>query len=152
MPFVPFVATPEDVVHRMLEFAKINSQDILYDLGSGDGRILITAIKQFNVKRAIGIESRADLVNKTIEEIKKRTLEDEIDVIKGDFHNVPLSEADVITLYLTTAANELLKPKLEKDLKDGTRIVSHDYEIAGWTPQRSENLGHHIIYLYIFKR
>ena len=136
----------------MLELANTNSQDVLYDLGSGDGRILITATKQFNVKKAIGIELREDLANNTIEDVKRQMLQDKIKIIKGDFHNVPLTDANVITLFLTTAANERLKPKLEKELKDGTRIVSHDYEIVGWKPYKSEHLGQHTIYLYIFRK
>ena len=152
MSFVPFVATPPDVVKRMLELANVNFQDVLYDLGSGDGRILITAIKEFNAKKAVGIELRDDLAKNTMEEIKKQAFEDKIVVIKDDFHKIPISDADVITLFLTTAANERLKPKLERELKSGTRIVSHDYEIVGWKPNKSENLGQHTIYLYIFRR
>ncbi len=152
MSFVPFVATPPDVVKKMLELANVNSQDVLYDLGSGDGRILITAIKEFGVKKAVGVELREDLAKNTIEEVKRQYFEDKIEVINNDFHKVMITGADVITLFLTTAANERLKPKFEKELKNGTRIISHDYEIVGWKPAKSENLGQHTLYLYVMRK
>ena len=152
MTYVPFIASPPEVVKRMLELTKAKSDDILYDLGSGDGRILITAVEEFGVKKAVGIETREDLVKVSREEVKKRGLEDRITIIHGDFYQVPIGEADIVTLFLTTSANERLKPKLERELKDGVRVVSHDYEILGWKPVKVESLGQHTIYLYIFRR
>jgi len=86
------------------------------------------------------------------EEVRRRGLEDRITIIHGDMHQVPIGEADVVTLFLTTSANERLRPKLERELKEGVRVVSHDYEILGWKPVKVESLGQHTIYLYVFKR
>ena len=150
--YVPFIASPPEVVRKMLEMAKAGDKDILYDLGSGDGRILITAVEEFGVKKAVGVEAREDLVKLSMEEVKRKGLEDRITIIHGDMHQVPIKEADVVTLFLTTSANERLKPKLERELKNGARVVSHDYEIIGWKPVKMENLGQHTIYLYVFNR
>jgi predicted RNA methylase len=152
MSYVPFIASPPEVVKRMLKLTEAKSSDIVYDLGSGDGRILITAVEKFGVRKAVGVESREDLVKVSREEVRRRGLEGKITIIHGDFHQVPISEADIVTLFLTTSANERLKPKLEKELKDGARVVSHDYEILGWKPVKVESLGQHTIYLYVFRR
>ncbi|MCX8176520.1 MAG: methyltransferase domain-containing protein [Candidatus Bathyarchaeota archaeon] len=151
MVYVPFVSSPPDVVEKMLEMAELRENDVLYDLGSGDGRILITAVKKFGVKKAIGVEVREDLVKTSREEIKKLGLEDKITIIHGDLYKTPIKDADVVTLFLTTSANERLKPKLENELKKGVRVVSHDYEIIGWKPIKVVNLGQHTIYLYTIK-
>ncbi|RLI05566.1 SAM-dependent methyltransferase [Candidatus Bathyarchaeota archaeon] len=152
MTYVPYISSPPEVVEKMLEMAEVSEKDALYDLGSGDGRILITAVKKFGVKKAVGVEVREDLVKNSREEVKKLGLEKYVTIIHGDFYNVPIQEADVVTLFLTTSANERLKPKLEKELKEGARIVSHDYEILGWKPVKVENLGQHTIYLYVLKK
>jgi len=147
----PFVETPLDVVKKMLQLTSPKPDEILYDLGSGDGRIVITAAKEFNL-RSIGIEIREDLFKRAITEIKRLNLSDRIKVINEDFFNVDISDADIVTLYLTTSANEKLRPKLEKELKSGTRVVSHDYEIRGWVPSKivkDDPIGH-TIYFYIF--
>jgi len=151
MVYVPFISSPLEVVEKMLEMAELHEDDILYDLGSGDGRILITAVKKFGIKKAVGVEVREDLVKTSKEEIKKLGLEDKITIIHGDLYKVPIKDADVVTLFLTTSANERLKPKLESELKKGARVVSHDYEIIGWKPVKVVNLGQHTIYLYIIK-
>ena len=152
MTYVPFIASPPEVVRRMLELAEAGDGDVLYDLGSGDGRILITAVEEFGVRKAVGVEAREDLVKTSQEEVRRRGLEDRITIIHGDMHQVPIGEADVVTLFLTTSANERLRPKLERELKEGVRVVSHDYEILGWKPVKVESLGQHTIYLYVFKR
>ena len=149
MTYVPFIASPPEVVRRMLEMAKVGSGDVIYDLGSGDGRILITAVEEFGVQKAVGVEAREDLAKTSQEEVRKRGLEGKITIIHDDMHRVPIGEADVVTLFLTTSANERLKPKLERELRDGVRVVSHDYEILGWKPEKIESLGQHTIYLYV---
>jgi len=149
MAYVPFISSPPEVVRKMLEAANPREHDVLYDLGCGDARILISAITQFKVKRAIGVEIRDDLVKTAREEIRKAGIEGRAEVVHSDMLQTPISEADIVTLFLTTSANERLRPKLEKELKPGARIVSHDYEIIGWKPTRVENLGQHTIYLYV---
>jgi len=147
----PFVGSPRDVVQKMLELANPKPGEILYDMGSGDGRVLIMAAKKFGMY-CVGIELHDDLIDRAMKEIKKLKLESRIQIIKGDFFNIDISNADIVFLYLTTLANEKLRPKLEKELKSGSRIVSHDYEVKGWLPSnvyRDESNGH-VIYLYIF--
>lgn len=152
MTYVPFISSPPEVVRKMLEMANLNGGEVLYDLGSGDGRILVAAIQQFGLKKAVGVEVREDLVKTAREEIRKAGLEEQATVIHGDFFQAPIEAADVVTLFLTTSANERLKPKLERNLKSGVKVVSHDYEITGWKPVKVENLGQHTIYLYVVKK
>ena len=130
----PFVPSSTKSVRRMLTLAGVRADDLVYDLGSGDGRIVIAAVRDFNAKRAVGIERRGDLVNKARTEIQRLNLEGSIKIIHGDVLKVSISEADVVTLFLTSEGNKTLKPKLEKELKPGGRVVSLDYKISGWKP------------------
>ncbi|MEM3538790.1 MAG: methyltransferase domain-containing protein [Nitrososphaerales archaeon] len=151
MNVAPFVESPQEVVKKMLQLVEPKNDELLYDMGSGDGRIIIMAAKDFGL-RCVGIEIREDLVKRAMAEIKRFNLENRIKVINGDFFNVDISNADIVTLYLTTSANEKLRPKLEKELKVGARVVSHDYEIRGWRPtkiSRDDPPGH-TIYLYVY--
>ncbi|MCP8304456.1 MAG: class I SAM-dependent methyltransferase [archaeon] len=151
MNVAPFVGSPRDVVEKMLELVKPKPGEILYDLGSGDGRVLIMAAKKFGAN-CVGIELRGDLISRAVEEIKKLNLESRIQIIKGDFFDIDVSNADIVFLYLTTSANEKLRPKLEKELKKGARVASHDYEVRGWMPSKvyKDESNGHVIYLYIF--
>jgi ubiquinone/menaquinone biosynthesis C-methylase UbiE len=144
----PFVQTPVEVAKKMLEISQIRSGEVLYDLGCGDGRLIILAAKDLGA-RATGIELREDLIERARTEIKKLNLEDKVNVIQGNFFDVPISNADVVTLYLTSSANERLRPKLEAELKRGARVVSHDFKVPGWKPSAvyNELLGH-TIYSY----
>lgn len=148
---VPFVATPEHVVRRMLEMANVNENDVVYDLGAGDGRILFIAAREFGA-RAVGIELRKDLFDQIEKKIKEYGLTGRVRVIHGSFYEVDVSEASVVTLYLLTSVNEKLRPKLEKELRPGARVVSHDFEVPGWRPVRVEEVYDswttHKIYVY----
>ncbi|MCH8022941.1 MAG: class I SAM-dependent methyltransferase [Thaumarchaeota archaeon] len=149
MSFVPFIESPIEVVRRMLQLAKVGEEDLVYDLGSGDGRTVITSCSEFGAQ-AVGVELRADLVKRSTDEIRRLELTGRGKIIQTDFFNFDLSNATVIILYLNTSTNSRLKPKLEKELRDGTRVVSHDFEITGWKPlvvSRDNPLGHSI-YLY----
>ena len=158
MFIAPFVPSPSMVVEYMLKLADLKSGEVLFDLGSGDGRTVIMAAKSFGA-RGVGVEMREDLAKKAMSNIHEKGLEDKVVIINDDMFNVTLTSADVVYLYLTTSANERIKPKLEGDLKKGARVVSHDYEITGWKPERVENfcenpkLGYpsHTIYLYYKK-
>jgi len=149
---VPFVPTPEPVVKRMLTLARVKPGELVYDLGAGDGRILAAAVKDFDAK-AIGIElheSRCEAIAKRIE---RERLGNSAGVIQADFFNVNLSRADVVTLYLLSAVNSMIKPKLERELKPGARVVSHDFPVHGWVPVyvekvRDRHLNCHTVYLY----
>ena len=146
----PYVASPSRVVDLMLEMARIKPGETVYDLGSGDGRILIAAAERFKAK-AIGIEISPSLVAAANEEIQRAGVADRVKVIQGDVLQTDLSGADVVTLYFDTDANAKLRPQLEKYLKPGARIISHDHEIPGWKAARiekTEERRSHTIYLY----
>jgi cyclopropane fatty-acyl-phospholipid synthase-like methyltransferase len=155
MFIAPFVPSPAPVVEFMLKLAGLSSGEVLFDMGSGDGRTVIMAAKTFGA-RGVGIELREDLAKKAMNSIHESGLDDRVTILNDDMFNVNLSAADVVYLYLTTSANERLKSKLERDLKKDVRVVSHDYEVVGWRPEKIENfcenpqLGYpsHTIYLY----
>ena len=147
----PYVVSPQQIVDRMLELADIRPGETLYDLGSGDGRVLITAVQRYHAK-AVGIEISETLVKSTTERIQKMGLANDARVIQGDLLQIDLSPADIVTIYLATDSNEILRPNLEKYLRPGARVVSHDYVVPGWKPKfvdkdLPEARGH-VIYLY----
>ena len=127
----------------------------MFDLGAGDGRTVIMAAKTFGA-RAVGIEMREDLAKRAMNVIHDNGLANRVTIVNGDMFKVNLTAADVVFLYLTTSANEKIRPKLETELKTGVRVVSHDYEIVGWKPEKVEDfcenphLGYpsHTLYLY----
>jgi len=148
MSIAPFVQTPLDVAKKMLELAQLKPGETLYDLGCGDGRLIILAARDIGAKTT-GIELREDLIERARTEIKRLNIEDKAKVIQGNFFDVPISQANVVTLYLTSSANERLRPKLEAELKPGSRVISHDFKVPGWKPSAvyDELLGH-TIYTY----
>ena len=155
MFLAPFVATPTPVVRQMLILAKLKPGEVLYDLGSGDGRAVIMAAKDFGAT-SVGVELRDDLAQRALDNIQNLSLNEKTLILQKDIFNVDLSPANVVFLYLTTSANEKIKPKLEAELKSGTRVVSHDYEILGWKTKKVDNfcenpkLGYpsHTLYVY----
>jgi tRNA A58 N-methylase Trm61 len=151
----PFVPSPPQVVRQMLTLADLKPGEVFFDLGAGDGRTVVMAAKDFSA-RAVGVELREDLVKKALSTVYEQGLQDRVTIVNGDMFSVDLTSADVIFLYLTTSANEKIKGKLETELRKGVRIVSHDYEIVGWKPEKvlnfceNQTLGFpsHTIYLY----
>ncbi|MGB6296995.1 MAG: class I SAM-dependent methyltransferase [Rivularia sp. (in: cyanobacteria)] len=137
---VPYVPTATEVVEQMLKMAKVSSNDIVYDLGSGDGRIPITAVKQYNAKKATGVEINPDLVQKSQENAKEAGVSDRVNFLQQDLFKTDLSDATVVTLYLLPQVNLKLRPKLLQELKPGTRIVSHAFDMGDWTPERVEQV------------
>jgi tRNA A58 N-methylase Trm61 len=139
----------------MLKLANLKPGEVIFDLGSGDGRTVTMAANVFSA-RAVGVELREDLAKKALASVQENGLANRITIVNGDMFNVNLKSADVVFLYLTTSANEKIRPKLETELKKGVRIVSHDYEIVGWKPIKIENfcenpkIGYptHTLYLY----
>ena len=122
----------------------------MYDLGCGDGRILIAAVRKYNVN-AVGVEISPRLVAKASASIHKAGLDGKARVIRGDVLSIDPDGADVVYLYLSRRLNEQLRPRLEAHLKPGARVVSHDYPVPGWKPTKSEETDgsqHHMIYLY----
>jgi len=133
----------------MLDMAKVKPGDTVYDLGSGDGRILVAAAERR--AQAIGIEINPKLVAAATDEISRAGLSARAKVIQGDVMATDFSTANVVTLYMDTGSNAKLRPQLEKQLKPGSRVVSHDYEIPGWKAVRVEKTDEkqpHTIYLY----
>ncbi len=150
---VPYVPTPPEVVEKMLELAKVDSHDTLYDLGSGDGRIVIMAAEKFGA-HAVGVELDPDLFKQSEDRIKQMGLDKRAEIIHESFFNVNIRHATVVTLYLLTSVNERLKPKLEKELRSGARVVSHDFQMPGWEPEKTvevvdKNGLSHKLYLYV---
>ncbi len=151
---VPYVPTPFNVVRGMLRLAGAGPDDIVYDLGCGDGRVLVIAVKEFGVKKAVGIEIRETLYQRAMQNIRMHNLEGRAHVIRGDFFEADISEATIVTMFLLTIVNNKLKPKLERELKPGTRVVSHEFSIPRWRPKRiehiyDENNLSHTVYLYV---
>jgi len=153
----PFVASPEPVVRRLLTMAELKAGDVLFDLGAGDGRAVIMAAQEFGAK-AIGVELRDDLAKQAMRKIAELGLQGRVRIIHDDLFKVDLSQANVVYMYLTTSANEKVRPKLEAELKNGTRVVSHDYEIIGWKAVKVErfcensSLGFPTHTLYLYKK
>jgi ubiquinone/menaquinone biosynthesis C-methylase UbiE len=147
----PFIPSPQEVVDKMLEAGRVQPDELVYDLGSGDGRVIITAAQKFHA-RAVGIELRADLCKSTQARIKALGLDDRVKLIHGNLLNVDLRPADVVTLYLLTSSNERLRPNLEKYLRPGARVVSNDFQIRGWNPAEVDHITAgglvHTIYVY----
>ena len=132
---VPFVVTPDNVTLEMLKLAKVGPKDYLIDLGSGDGRIVIVAAKRFGA-RGVGVEIVPDLVKQSRENAKRAGVADRAEFREGDLFKTDLAKATVVTLYLLPEVNLQLRPKLQK-LKPGTRIVSHDWDMGDWLPDRT---------------
>jgi precorrin-6B methylase 2 len=136
---VPFVPTPQEVVEKMLVLAQIKKGDILYDLGSGDGRIVITAAKNYGVK-AVGFEIDPELIKKSRANIRKAGLEHLAEIRAQDILTVDLSPASVVTMYLLPSVNMTLRPKVWRELKPGARVVSHAFDMGDWEPDKTERV------------
>lgn len=150
----PYYPTPETVVERMLKFGGLKSGEKMFDLGSGDGRVVVMAAQQFKAD-ATGIEIDADLHKQSTDRIKSLGLEKRARIIHGDILKQDFSTADMLTVYLLPSSNDKIRPMLEKQLKKGTRVVSHDFMFQDWTPVKEEHIEDdgegrsHTIYLYI---
>jgi len=135
---VPDVRTPPEVVVEILRLAGVGPGDTVYDLGSGDGRIVIAAARDFGA-RGVGVELDPDLVAESVKNARRAGVADRTRFLLQDIFEADVSDATVVTLYLSPDVNLRLKPKLLSQLKPGSRIVSHDFPIAGWTPERVVN-------------
>ncbi len=147
----PYVPSPQPIVERMLDAAQLKPGETLMDLGCGDGRILITAAKKYGAK-SIGFELNKKLVEMARDAAERQKLSDSVRIVEGNLLEADLTGADVVTLYLLTDSNSRLRPNLEKYLKPGARVVSHDFEITGWKSVRVEEVHvhgrNHRIYVY----
>jgi SAM-dependent methyltransferase len=155
---VPYVPTPPPVVEAMLKLAAVKAGDVVYDLGCGDGRIVVTAVKDFKAKRGVGIDLDPQRVKESVAHAKEAGVADKTEFREGDVLKLEsVADADVVTLYLYPTVNRRLEPMLRKTLKPGARVVSHDFRIGDWAPDRMERVrddrGHdHVLYLWTVKK
>ena len=149
---VPYVPTNEKVVAEMLKVANVGKNDVLYDLGCGDGRIPITAAKRFGT-RGVGVDIDPQRVSEARENAIKEKVADRVQFLQQDLFDTDIKEATVVTLYLLPDINLKLRPKLLADLKPGTRVVSHNYDMGGWAPQKTLTVklpdGDHTVYFWV---
>lgn len=147
-PDVIYVPTPQEVVDAMLEMAKVTANDVIYDLGSGDGRIPITAAKKYGA-RAIGIDIDPQRIKEANENLKQAGVGDKVKFLNQDLFETDISDATVVTLYLLPSLNVKLMPKLMKELKPGTRIVSHSFDMGDkWPPEKTQDVNGRMIYYW----
>jgi SAM-dependent methyltransferase len=149
----PYVPTPQYVVEQMLELAQVTSKDVVYDLGCGDGRIVITAAKKYGA-HAVGVDIDPERIRESMANTKAAGVEHLVSFKLEDALKVDVSAATVVTLYLLTSSNEALRPILTKQLKPGARIVSHAFGMGDWRPQKTEFVPHdsgfnRTIYLWV---
>jgi predicted RNA methylase len=144
---VIFVPTPQEVVDAMLKLAKVTKNDVVYDLGSGDGRIPITAAKTYGA-RGVGIDIDPQRIKEATENLKNAGVGDRVKFLNQDLFTTDISEATVVTLYLLPRLNVKLRPKLLNELKDGTRIVSHAFDMGDWVPEQTIDVNGRKVYFW----
>src|SRR6266481_3802222 len=149
----PYYPTPETIVQKMLQLGALKAGEKMFDLGSGDGRIVIMAAEKFHAN-AVGVELDKDLYKQSMDRIQMLKLQKTARIINGDILQQDYSSADMITVYLLPVSNDKIRPILDKQLKKGTRIVSHDFEFKDWKPEKVEPIDDdgegrsHTLYLY----
>jgi SAM-dependent methyltransferase len=144
---VPYVPSPNPVVDGMLKLAGVKAGDTVYDLGCGDGRIVIAAAKDHGAK-GVGVDIDPERIQEARANAKTANVEDKVKFQQNDLFKADIADATVVTLYLLPSVNERLKPKLLKELKPGTRIVSHSFDMGDWKPEREEVIDGARIYLW----
>ena len=152
LPIVPYVPTPQPVVEKMLDMAKVSARDVVYDLGCGDGRIVITAAKKRGA-RGVGIDLNPERIAEANANLAQAGgVKDKVRFVVGDLFQSDFSEATVVMLYLLPDVNVALRPQLWKQLKVGTRVVSHDYHMGDeWPPERTEHVEGKVLYLWTIR-
>lgn len=145
---VPYVPTPQSVVNAMLQLAQVNSNDVIYDLGSGDGRIPITAAQKYGV-RSVGVDIDPRRVQEANANAQRAGVTESVEFRQQDLFETDLRNATVVTLYLLPDVNLKLRPKLLKELKPGTRIVSHSFDMGNWKPHQVQQVDGKTIYLWV---
>ena len=141
----PYVPTPLDVVHRMLELAKVTKDDVVYDLGCGDGRIVVAAAKRLGA-RGVGIDIDPQRITEADALARREGISDRVTFILGDLFRADFSDATVVMLYLQPQPNRLLRPRLLAELRPGTRVVSHSYDMGDWIPDEVRRVAGRRIY------
>jgi SAM-dependent methyltransferase len=146
-PDVPYVPTPQEVVDAMLKLGDVKKSDLVYDLGCGDGRIVVTAAKNLGA-RGVGIDINPERIKDAQENAKKEGVSDKVKFIQADLFEADIKDATVVTLYLLPSINLKLRPKLWSDLKPGTRIVSHSFDMGDWVPEKKVEVNGRYIYYW----
>ena len=146
-PDVIYVPTPQEVVDAMLDVAKVGPDDLVYDLGCGDGRIVVTAAKKFGA-RGIGIDIDPQRIKEANENVAAAGVGDKVEIRQADLFETDLSQASVVTLYLLSSLNLKLRPKLWKELKVGSRVVSHAFSMGDWEPEQTLDVNGRTVYFW----
>lgn len=149
---VPFVPTRDETLNLVFQGLQLRRGDILYDLGCGNGKVVVEATRRYPIEKAVCVEARRELLEEARERALNAGVIDRIEFIHGDMFKVDISRATAVYMYLLTSVNEALKPKLEKELKPGTRVVTLDFQIPGWRPVRivGERAGwQKTVYVYV---
>jgi SAM-dependent methyltransferase len=147
---VPYVPTPQNVVDEMLRLANVTKGDVVYDLGCGDGRLVVTAVKTFGAKRGVGVDIDPARIAESNQNAKAAGVTDSVKFVVQDLFQTDFSEATVVTLYLLPEVNLKLRPKLLSELKPGTRVVSHAFSMGDWEPEKKVTVepGGQTLYLW----
>jgi SAM-dependent methyltransferase len=146
---VPFVPSPPEVVKKMLQMADVGKNDIVYDLGCGDGRIVIAAVRDFGAKKGVGVDIDPQRIRESNENARKAGVTEKVQFIEGDLFKADITEATVVTLYLLPSVNLRLRPKLFRELKPGSRVVSHDFDMGEWEADEQATVdNYHTVYLW----
>jgi protein-L-isoaspartate O-methyltransferase len=149
----PYYPTPETIVQKMLQLGELKAGEKMFDLGSGDGRIVVMAAEKFHAN-AVGIELDKELWRQSVEKIQSLRLQKIAKIVNGDILQQDYSSADLITVYLLPLSNDKVRPILDRQLKKGTRIVAHDFEFKDWKPEKVEPIEDdgegrsHTLFLY----
>lgn len=152
LPTVPYVPTPQEVVDKMLDMAKVGKNDVVYDLGCGDGRIVITAARNRGA-RGVGIDINPERIKEANENLKAAGVQGRVKFVEADLFASDFSEATVVTLYLLPQVNAALRPQLWKQLKVGTRVVSHAFDMGPeWPPERTEVVDGRTVYYWTIRK
>ena len=146
-PDVIYVPTPEEVVEAMLQVAKVTKNDVVYDLGTGDGRIPVTAAKKYGA-RAVGIDIDPQRIKEATENVTRNNVGDRVRIMQGDLFETPIGDATVVTLYLLPSLNQKLIPKLNKELKPGTRVVSHAFDMGDKKAKEELDVNGRKVYMW----
>ncbi len=147
-PDVPYVPTSQELVEQMLKLANVKKGDVVYDLGCGDGRIVVTAAQKFGA-RAVGVDINPERIKEANENARKAGVTGSTKFVEANLFDADIHNANVVTLYLLPSVNLKLRPKLLRDLKPGTRIVSHSFDMGDWKPDKQEEVNGSMLYLWI---
>lgn len=146
---VPYLPTPEPVVEKMLQMARVGPGDVVYDLGSGDGRIVVAAVRDFNATKAVGVEIDSSLIYQSERNAEAAGVADRTIFVQQDIFKMDFSEASVLTMFLLTEINLKLRPRILSTLKPGTRVVSHRFDMGDWEPDETARIDMRGVYLWI---